>query len=242
MPRNKLSPLDIKIRTEISNNLKKYSRGITQVSLSEKTGIPVSTLSGYFAKRSTPNAGSLQKIAEALGVNKSDLDPRFADDEFFSKKDIPNIVSIYERLTPERQQNVYNYADNQLREQNNTIVRMPRTQIKLLGAVSAGTGEELQDDTTEVDYTGTVPEYDYALQVNGDSMEPLFTDQQIIFVKYSEEAFNGQIVIAYVDGKAYVKKYHCNGAKCELVSLNSKYEPIDVSGNENFKIKGVVVL
>ena len=113
---------------------------------------------------------------------------------------------------------------------------------RVLGAVSAGTGEELQDDTTEVDYTGTVPEYDYALQVNGDSMEPLFTDQQIIFVKYSEEAFNGQIVIAYVDGKAYVKKYHCNGAKCELVSLNSKYDPIDVSGNENFKIKGVVVL
>lgn len=145
-------------------------------------------------------------------------------------------------LTPDRQQNVYNYASNQLQEQNNNVVRMPKTQIKLLGAVSAGTGEELQDDSTEIDYTGTVPEYDYALQVNGDSMEPLFTDQQIIFVKCAEEAFNGQIVIAYVDGKAYVKKYHCSEYDCELVSLNSKYEPIDVSYSKDFKIKGIVVL
>lgn len=119
---------------------------------------------------------------------------------------------------------------------------MPRTQIQLLGAVSAGTGEELQDDTTEVDYMGTVPEHDYALQVNGDSMEPLFTDQQIIFVKYAEEAFNGQIVVAYVDGKAYVKKYRHTEHHCQLVSLNNKYEPIDVDHDKSFKIKGTVVL
>lgn len=73
-------------------------------------------------------------------------------------------------------------------------------------------------------------------------MEPLFTDQQIIFVKYAEEAFNGQIVIAYVDGKAYVKKYHRTEYSCQLVSLNDKYDPIDVSYDKSFKIKGVVVL
>ena len=176
------------------------------------------------------------KVAKALHVTLTEL-MGITDDSLTNR--INNVVS---GLTPNRQQNVYDYASNQLQEQNHNVVRMPKTQIKLLGAVSAGTGEELQDDTTEIDYTGTVPEYDYALQVNGDSMEPLFTDQQIIFVKRAEEAFNGQIVIAYVDGKAYVKKYHCNETKCELVSLNSKYAPINVSNNENFKIKGVVVL
>ncbi|KZU89073.1 helix-turn-helix domain-containing protein [Lactiplantibacillus plantarum] len=220
----------------LSQNIKRLrkSHGYTQKDLASILKVKPTSISAWESGRNKPLMDKITIMSTLFGVSTSEL----VGDTFYKN----DINDIYNQLNPDRQQNVYNYADNQLREQNNTIVRMPRTQIKLLGAVSAGTGEELQDDTTEVDYTGTVPEYDYALQVNGDSMEPLFTDQQIIFVKYSEEAFNGQIIIAYVDGKAYVKKYHCNGAKCELVSLNSKYDPIDVSGNENFKIKGVVVL
>ncbi|MBS0939358.1 helix-turn-helix domain-containing protein [Lactiplantibacillus plantarum] len=220
----------------LSQNIKRLrkSHGYTQKDLASILKVKPTSISAWESGRNKPLMDKITIMSTLFGVSTSEL----VGDTFYKN----DINDIYNQLNPDRQQNVYNYADNQLREQNNTIVRMPRTQIKLLGAVSAGTGEELQDDTTEVDYTGTVPQYDYALQVNGDSMEPLFTDQQIIFVKYSEEAFNGQIVIAYVDGKAYVKKYHCNEAKCELVSLNSKYDPIDVSGNENFKIKGVVVL
>lgn len=77
MPRNKLSPLDIKVREDISNNLKRLAHGRTQQQISDETGIPVSTLSGYFAKRSTPNAGAVQKLADYFGVNKSDIDPRY---------------------------------------------------------------------------------------------------------------------------------------------------------------------
>lgn len=79
MPRNKLSKFDKELRAQISANLKKYTDGITQYELSEMTGIPVSTLSGYFAMRSTPNAGNIQKIADALHIDKSDLDPRFSN-------------------------------------------------------------------------------------------------------------------------------------------------------------------
>jgi transcriptional regulator with XRE-family HTH domain len=78
MARNQLSDFDRKIRKEISENLKKYTSHMTQGELSRLTGIPASTLSGYFAMRSTPNAGTIQKIADALKLEKSDLDPRFA--------------------------------------------------------------------------------------------------------------------------------------------------------------------
>lgn len=64
MSRNKLSPLEVKIREQISNNLKRLSHGITQKEISFKTGIPESTISGYFAKRSTPNAGAVQKLSD----------------------------------------------------------------------------------------------------------------------------------------------------------------------------------
>ena len=77
MPRNKLSPLDIKVRETISINLRRLAHGRTQQQISDETVIPVSTLSGYFAKRSTPNAGAVQKLADYFGVNKSDIDPRY---------------------------------------------------------------------------------------------------------------------------------------------------------------------
>nr|DAD98248.1 MAG TPA: Repressor protein CI [Myoviridae sp. ctiu99] len=78
MPRNKLSKFDRELREIISENLKKHAGHLTQAQLSEITGIPASTLSGYFAMRSTPNAGNVQKIADALHLQKSDIDPRFS--------------------------------------------------------------------------------------------------------------------------------------------------------------------
>lgn len=78
MARPSLSEYDKKLRRTISENLKRLTSNYTQQQLSEMTGIPVSTLSGYFAQRSTPNAGNVQKIADALHVQKSDIDPRFS--------------------------------------------------------------------------------------------------------------------------------------------------------------------
>ncbi|WEV56170.1 LexA family protein [Ligilactobacillus acidipiscis] len=82
MPRNKLSPLDKEIRQKISDNLKSLikSKGMTQTDLSDKAKIKYSTLSGYFNRASTPNAGAVQKMADALGVLKSDIDPRYESD------------------------------------------------------------------------------------------------------------------------------------------------------------------
>ena len=96
MLRNKLSKFDKELRAQISANLKKYTEGLTQYQLSEMTGIPVSTLSGYFAMRSTPNAGNIQKIADALHIDKSDLDPRFSNNILKSDEE-PDLNSRDER-------------------------------------------------------------------------------------------------------------------------------------------------
>lgn len=96
MPRNKLSKFDKSLREQISNNLKKLCANMTQYQLSEMTGIPVSTISGYFSMRSTPNAGNVQKIADALHVKKSDIDPRFSPDFLNSNKE-PELTDKDER-------------------------------------------------------------------------------------------------------------------------------------------------
>lgn len=91
MPRNKLSSFDKSLREQISKNLKQLCENMTQSELSELTGIPESTISGYFAMRSTPNSVNVQKIAAALNVRKSDIDPRFS--AAFLKEDSGSVVA-----------------------------------------------------------------------------------------------------------------------------------------------------
>lgn len=114
MPRHELSPFERNIRRIIAQNLKVASRDMTQAELAEKTDIPTSTLSGYFAQRSTPSPGNVQRLADALGVHKSAIDPRYGDD--LLEKDVC-FEAIFSQLSPERQKAVLTFAQQQLRAQ-----------------------------------------------------------------------------------------------------------------------------
>lgn len=188
------------------------------------------------------------KVADALDIKPEQLmglKPASIADS------VHNIVT---RLHPARQEKVYNYADNQLKEQQNEKVislddeRQKRQPILLhiAGTVSAGTGEYLPDDDTgdDIPFSGPVPDYDFALRVNGDSMEPMFEDGQIIFVKKCDDCdvHSGQIVIADLNGEAFVKKIDIEPDGVRLVSLNPKYKPILVKSFDDFAIQGIVML
>lgn len=153
-----------------------------------------------------------------------------------SEKDLPksSIETIYNQLEKPRQTKVYNFAEYQLKEQQ----RKSKISIMIKGYVSAGSGEWLESNEEEVEFNGEVPEHDFAVRVNGNSMTPLFDDKQIIFVKGTSEARDGQIVICRVNSDAYVKKLSGN----KLVSLNKDYKDILISETDDFKIFGVVVL
>lgn len=91
MARSGLSEFDKELRHTIATNLKRITANCTQKEISERTGIPVSTISGYFAERSTINAGNVQKIANAFRVQKSDIDPRFKPQKIVAKRVVPSL-------------------------------------------------------------------------------------------------------------------------------------------------------
>jgi phage transcriptional repressor len=82
--RGKYTPNDIEIMKRISVNINELlNRTRTkQVELSKHTGIPTSTLTGYVKGTSMPNPGNVQKIADFFNVEKSAVDPRFAQNSF----------------------------------------------------------------------------------------------------------------------------------------------------------------
>lgn len=217
-------------------NLKQVDILNMSLPLQKETGIKMSKshLSQYVNGKSSPDQHKLYLLAKTLNVSEAWLlgyDVPKEDNE----NGVPTIESIYNQLDRPRKTKVYNFAEYQLREQN----KRPKTTIEIRGYVSAGTGEWLDDEIVdEVSYEGVIPEHDFAVKVNGDSMLPLFEDGQVIFIKSTSDVRDGQIIVCQVNNEAFVKKLSGN----KLVSLNKKYEDISICDTDDFKIYGVVVL
>ncbi|MFT8908751.1 MAG: XRE family transcriptional regulator [Lentilactobacillus diolivorans] len=211
---------------------------LNQTELSHQLGRKsVASVSEWEAGKYTPKLPIVEKIANLFAVNAADLLQR----DLSQLDHQTDIVPLYEQLTPAHQRRVCELAQRLKTEQTNNVVQLPSKILQIDGIVSAGTGEELVDERDEMDYQGKLPQFDYAVKINGDSMEPQFHDQQVVLAKATSDADNGQIVIAYVDGRSYIKQLAKTAQHCRLVSLNPKYAPIDVQGNESFAIKGVVI-
>jgi len=85
MDRGQHTKYEMQLRQAIAANLKALlkERRMTQKQLSDLTGIPTSTISDYLRAKSLAVPGNIQKIADALGVHKSDIDPSFATEPMY---------------------------------------------------------------------------------------------------------------------------------------------------------------
>ena len=108
--------------------------------------------------------------------------------------------------------------------------------IPVLGQVQAGlptTAVEHIFDYEQIsrDMSGT-GEF-FALRVKGDSMEPKFTEGDVVIVRKQSTASDGDIVIALVNGDdATIKKIKIRPEGIILTPLNSQYEPMFYNNDE----------
>lgn len=258
MPRTELTPQDKEYKKVISATLNELLQlsGKKQIDITRQTGIPASTLTGYFKGTRLPSPVNVQKLADFFTVLKSDVDPRFKK---ISESDTDGLrirlLSKYEKLNTENKKKVVDYADNKLKNQKrqqNKIHPINENDntyyVDVLGSVSAGTGEWLTDEQhEEVMVNNEPPAHDFALRVNGDSMTPTFSDGQIIYVNKiydTDEVRNNQFVIAELNGDSYVKKivFDDDRKNCRLISLNKRYADIEIKKSDDFKIVGVVII
>lgn len=116
---------------------------------------------------------------------------------------------------------------------------------KWYGAVSAGTGEFLTDETCEeieLPIEQIPDEADFCLSVNGDSMEPIFHDDDYVFIKRQLEIYSGSIGVVIVNGESFLKRIWFENNFVRLESFNKKYKDIIITENDEFRIVGKVVM
>lgn len=155
-----------------------------------------------------------------------------------------NIYTIYNQLNPHRQTKVYNFATDQLNEQRVEETPAIYHTVQVYSLLSAGTGIVDLDptDTTEIELNGHVPPHDLAFEVRGDSMEPVFENGEIVFVKKTQDIHNGQIIAVQINEEAFIKKVYINDDHMRLVSLNKKYEDIIANENDDIRVVGKVLI
>ena len=96
---------------------------------------------------------------------------------------------------------------------------------------SAGTGQYVFDDIPpmmiEIENTMENQEVSFAIDVNGDSMEPTYHDEDTLLVKKQSTLRVGEIGIFMINGEAYVKEL----GKDALISHNKNYKDIELTEN-----------
>ena len=224
------------------------SMGLTQKELGKKVGVSNSAIANYEKGFRAPLQDTLFKLAETFNVSVNKF---FPYDFESSSNDSPLLTQITDtaaKLHTPRQKKVLTFAQDQLDEQEGRVEEKILSYYTLIcnGAVSAGTGEWLEDEYKEeiTISADKVPSssYDLVLRVNGDSMEPLFQNHEYIFVRNTTEIRNGQIGVFIVDNEAYLKKAYVEKDHLRLVSLNKAYDDLVFDDKNEIKAVGVVVM
>ena len=217
-----------------------------------KIDMPASTINSILNRGILKsNVDNIFKICSALDIRPESL----AEGMDFHKQneDSSDIVVIYNQLDVERQENVVDYATALLNEQVSmkaaTVLEKYKDDDYIIdyveGLVAAGHGT-FQEDNLHMEVrlrAEDVPEsYDTIAKVAGDSMEPLIEDNDLLFIKVTSQVDINSIGIFQINGKNFVKKLKRDyDGSWYLQSLNSGYEEIHLSENDDIRTIGEVV-
>lgn len=194
------------------------------------------TVSAWESGLSIPNSKQLLAICEILNIY--DIYTEFVS---------PNPINPFRNLNETGVAKVMDYIhllekSGEYKIADIIPIHILRERKVFYTTVSAGTGSFLDGEDYEIYTSPDIPEEaSFGVYVSGDSMEPRYHNEELIWIEQTEQLEDGEIGIFYLDGNAYVKKFQNNENGTYLVSLNKKYNPIPVTENNSFKIFGRVL-
>lgn len=223
-------------------------KGMSMSELARRVGIAKSTMSRYFNRTREFPLNKTDDFAKVLGMT-----PEYLLGIQKVNNIEPEILTIFNQLDEDKQANVVDYATVLLNEQVSmkatTVLEKYKNDDYIIdyveGLVAAGHGT-FQEDNLHMEVrlrAEDVPEsYDTIAKVAGDSMEPLIEDNDLLFIKVTSQVDINSIGIFQINGKNFVKKLKRDyDGSWYLQSLNSGYEEIHLSENDDIRTIGEVV-
>lgn len=231
------------------------NQGLTQTELGKIVGVTGSAITNYENETSHPKEPIMYKLIEALKVDANYLFqdcvklPKEANDVTLAEYEHIKKYRFISTNSPDGAVVVDTVLDREYaiaeklraqKEQLEKVQKMdmevseeivPKRILAYYGKIAAAGKSYGFDDviagTIECPLTDESQRADYAIGVSGDSMEPTFYDEDIIYVAKNSIPEIGDIGIFQKDNGIYIKEVGEN----ELISHNSEYKPIVNNGD-----------
>jgi phage repressor protein C with HTH and peptisase S24 domain len=214
--------------------------GYTQEHVAEQLGVSQVAYRNWEKEIKSPTPSNLSKLAKFFQVSAV-----YLKDE----DEAGELLNTYIKLQPLRQQLVVNYANAQLKEQVSkaAFVQRERTffEVRVFERVSAGLGAGVTGDG---DYDTVLsdqrlPSFDIATWVDGDSMEPKYSNRSVVLLSDTSFDYDGAVYAVYVPDSnvTYLKRVYREREGLRLESYNKKYPDRFISYEDNPQIVGKVV-
>lgn len=229
---------------DIINRLKK-EKGLTNAQLAEKSGVTLSTLDKITAGiNKNPKLETLQAICRALGCRLGDFDEAGKEESSSAggvvlsglSREAEEFAGRYSALDEHGRralEAILREEESRMAKTVGNVIPMPRPAMKTIpllgGSFAAGKGEPdfgnmWTDYEVEADSKA-----EFAIKINGDSMEPYLPDGSIAFGRKDTPA-DGDVAALLLDGEFLVKQV-CQDilGNIYLFSLNRKRADADVT-------------
>ena len=203
-------------KVPMAEMIKKYRKEakISQQALADALGVTRNTVINWESGKYRPDADLFPPLCGLLGITLNDLfgiEPGPADGYSVHER---NLIQSYRLISPVSQRIVDRMVDSILEEeirQNNKILEENAHVVAVIStAAAAGDGFNYSDIPVE-DYrfvflNGRNEAADAIIRVKGDSMLPVYKEDDWVYVQYSPTAGIGEDVICYSRAGMHIKR------------------------------------
>lgn len=217
--------LDLFVINNVLSLLEK--KKLKQADLCEAIGINSSTMTNWKNRGTDPPAKYIIPICEFLKVSPYLLLTGTEAQEPVIHHNEEQHIKKYRILDEHGKQLVDTVLDIEVKRCE-AVQNRPSFTFRRLSEnkVSAGAGFDLNDpdqwETIEVIDTPEARRADFAVEVEGESMEPDYHNGDIVYISLASEVPVGQVGLFIQNGKGYIKEAG-NG---RIISRNPKYDDI----------------
>lgn len=237
-------------------NLKRAreNAGLTQTQAAQKIGVSDGTYKNYEQGKREPNGDKIVTIANAFGVTTDYLlgrpdakEPADPIDKLMTVDEMEkDLLREWLSLDEASRKSFLDVLRKIVAADQKRQTAASKRAAYLLHRlsrhkVSAGLGYNLDDDDNwqeaEVVETAAVHQADFAVEVDGDSMEPDYLSGDILLVQSTPTIEVGEVGVFTLNGDGYVKEL----GEGELLSRNPEYDPIPIHESDSLQCWGRVI-
>ncbi len=228
----------------ISKKLKQARKdaGLTQYDVYNWLGVNQSTFSSWETGKSEPSVSVFLQLCAKYEID--DISAYFLGDGAGSPRRVLDSKMLIKlaNLSPRGMLAVCNCLDFEYSNMRMEQLTTRRTLPVYMQPAAAGLGNYLGDNNYEELELDAPDSADAGIRISGDSMEPVISDEEVVFVKFQPQILGDQVGIFVLNGEAYCKRLEYRAGEPYLCSFNPKYSPIRIRPSDDLRVIGKVLL